>query len=170
MIAGSALGMLAGGWLADAISRRARDPVLWQKALAAGCYGLAAVFLLAGARLEDPLALSGCWCASFMAMHVTLPNWWVVASRQAQGHLGAILGLLNGVGIVGAMASQWFVGAFTDWRAGMGLSPRDQWDPMFTLYACVLVAAGAAWWSYLYKPIESDDAPTGPGTVPAPPG
>ena len=170
VIGGSAVGMLAGGWLADRISRRAADPILSQKRVAAACYAISALCLVIGARMPDPLSLSAWWCASFMVMHVTLPNWWVVATRQAGVHVGAILGLLNGVGIVGALASQWFVGAFTDWRSGLDLSPRQQWDPMFDLYGLVLLLNAVAWWSFRLSPLAETSEPNRPESAPSPPG
>ena len=144
--------------------------ILSQKRVAAACYALSALCLVIGARMPDPLSLSAWWCASFMVMHVTLPNWWVVATRQAGVHVGAILGLLNGVGIVGALASQWFVGAFTDWRSGLDLSPRQQWDPMFDLYGLVLLLNAVAWWSFRLSPLAETSETSRPESAPSPPG
>ncbi|MFM7538124.1 MAG: MFS transporter [Planctomycetota bacterium] len=158
VIAGSAVGMLVGGWLADRIARAGAVAGRWPGGIAAGCYAISAVCLLVGSRMSDPVALSAWWCASFMMMHVTLPHWWVVATRQSGSHVGAILGLLNGVGIVGALTSQWLVGAFTDWRAGQNLDPRQQWDPLFTLYGAVLLLNAMAWWSYRFKAIGDEPA------------
>jgi hypothetical protein len=60
---------------------------------------------------------------------------------------------MNGAGVIGAMASQWFVGAWTDARAEAGYVGRAQWDPMFDVYAGVLVLAAASWWFYRYRPL-----------------
>jgi len=156
VIAGSAAGMLVGGWLADRMARAGAFAGRWPGGIAAGCYTASAICLLIGSRMSDPVALSAWWCASFMMMHVTLPHWWVVATRQSGSHVGAILGLLNGVGIVGALASQWLVGAFTDWRAGQNLDPRQQWDPLFNLYGAVLLLNAMAWWSYRFEAIGDE--------------
>jgi MFS family permease len=153
VLAGSAGGMLLGGWLADRIPRWSRDPVAARRYLGVGCYLTAAGCLFAGIRCDDPLALAGLWGASFCAMHVTLPNWWSVAIPQCGRHVGTLFGLMNGVGVIGAMASQWFFGAFSDWRAAAGYTGRAQWDPLFDVYVGVLILGAVAWWSYRFRPL-----------------
>jgi MFS family permease len=153
VLAGPVAGMLLGGWLADRITRRAPDPVTARRYLGVACYLTAAGCLFAGIRSDDPLALAGLWSASMCAMHITLPNWWSAAIPQCGRHVGALFGLLNGAGVVGALATQWFVGAFSDWRAAAGYSDREQWDPLFDVYVGVLVLGAVAWWSYRYRPL-----------------
>jgi MFS family permease len=157
VLAGSGAGMLFGGWLADRIPRWTSDPVAARRYLGVACYLTAAGCLFAGARCDDALALAGLWGASFCAMHVTLPNWWSVAIPQCGRHVGALFGLMNGVGVLGAMASQWFVGAVSDWRAAAGYTVRAQWDPLFDVYVGVLILGALAWWSYRFRPFA--DAP-----------
>jgi MFS family permease len=159
VVAGSAVGMLLGGWLADRIPLWSSDPLAARRSLGVGCYLVAAGCLFAGIRCDDPLALAGLWGASFFAMHVTLPNWWSVAIPQCGRHVGALFGLMNGVGVLGAMASQWFVGAFSDWRAAAGYAGRAQWDPLFDVYVGALTLGAVAWWSYRFRPLA--DAPVG---------
>jgi MFS transporter, ACS family, glucarate transporter len=156
VLAGSALGMLFGGWLADKIPKWTNDPILARRFLGAASYFSAAICLFFGIRCDDPLTLATLWGASFCAMHITLPNWWSVAIPQCGRHVGAIFGLMNGVGVIGAMSSQWFVGAFSDWRGSMGYTGREQWDPMFDVYVGVLVLGGIAWWFYRFRPLEPE--------------
>jgi hypothetical protein len=61
---------------------------------------------------------------------------------------------MNGSGVIGAMASQWFVGAVADNRAAAGFHGREQWDPMIDVYVAVLVVAAGVWWCYRYRPLE----------------
>lgn len=154
VMAGSAVGMLVGGWLADRISRSS-DPVRARRYLGVACYLIAAACLFLGVRQDDPLSLAALWGASFCAMHVTLPNWWSCAIPQAGRHTATIFGLMNGLGVLGAMASQGFVGVYADFQAERGLSGRDQWDPIFDVYVCALVANAGAWWFYRYTPLET---------------
>ena len=56
-------------------------------------------------------------------MHVTLPNWWSCAIPQGGRHTATLFGLMNGLGVLGAMASQGFVGVFADWQASAGYRP-----------------------------------------------
>jgi len=161
VIGGSALGMLLGGWLADRIPHWTGDAIRGRRYLAMGCYLFAAVFLFTGTRLDDPLMFSIAWGLSFFSMHITLPNWWLIAMPQCGAHVGSLSGLMNGIGFIGAMGSQWFVGFYTDSRKAAGYLGRDQWDPMFDVYAGVLVLGAIAWWSYRYTPLN-DPHPAGP--------
>jgi hypothetical protein len=51
------------------------------------------------------------------------------------------------------MASQGFVGVFTDWRASRGFTGRAQWDPLFDVYVGVLVCGAVAWAAYRPRPL-----------------
>ncbi|OWK47202.1 MFS transporter [Fimbriiglobus ruber] len=159
VLAGSAAGMLFGGWLADQIPKWSADPVRARRYLGAVCYTIAAASLFAGIRCDDAFALAGLWGVSFCAMHVTLPNWWSVAIPQCGRHVGALFGLMNGAGVIGAMSSQWFVGAFSEWRKRQGYSGREQWDPLFDVYVGALLLAAVVWWSYRYEPLNESPEP-----------
>jgi hypothetical protein len=60
-------------------------------------------------------------------------------------HTGALFGLLNGVGVIGAMGSQGFFGAFADWRKSLGYEGREQWDPAFYASIGLLLTAAVLW-------------------------
>jgi MFS transporter, ACS family, glucarate transporter len=156
VLAGSAVGMLVGSWLADVISKRSAHPVDARRRLGVGCFLTAAGCMFMGARCDDPTALSAWWGTYFGVMHITLPNWRSVAVPQCCRHIGDVSGLMNGAGVIGAMASQWFVGAFTDARAKTGQAGRAQWDAMFDVYTVALVFEAAAWWGYRHRPLEAD--------------
>jgi hypothetical protein len=94
-----------------------------------------------------------------LAVQLTLPMWWSCAIEQSGRHVGALFGLLNMCGLVGAGASQWFVGAFADYRQGLGYSGREQWDPMFDAFIIALLIGAAAWALYRFRPLEDG----GPG-------
>lgn len=153
VLAGSAGGVFLGGLLADRITARAADSIRARQRLAVGCYVTAAACLFAGARADDALASSALMAAAMLAMHLTLPNWWSVAIPQCGKHVGALFGLMNGVGVVGAAASQQFVGVFADWRGGLGYTGRDQWDPLFDVYVGVLLCGAVAWAAYRPRPL-----------------
>jgi hypothetical protein len=61
---------------------------------------------------------------------------------------------MNGMGFIGAMSSQWFVGFFANWRMQAGFTGRAQWDPMFDVYAGILLMGAVAWWCYQFVPLE----------------
>lgn len=156
VLAGSALGVLFGGWLADRIPIWFNGSVYARRYLGVACYFASALCLFLGIRCDDPMLLAVLWGASFCAMHVTLPNWWSVAIPQCGTHVGSLFGLMNGLGVIGAMASQAFVGQFTDWRESEGFKGREAWDPLFDVYVGVLALGGLAWWSYRYRPLIKD--------------
>jgi MFS family permease len=153
VIAGSAVGMLFGGWLADRLPAWTSEPTRARRYLGVVSYLTAAGCLFAGIRCDDALNLALLWGASFCAMHVTLPNWWSVAIPQAGRHVGALFGLMNGAGVLGALASQGFVGLYADWQASRGLTGRAQWDPLFSVYVVVLLGGAVAWWLYRFTPL-----------------
>jgi MFS family permease len=154
-LAGSAVGVFLGGFVADGITHRAANPVRARRYLGLVCFLAAAACMFLGVRCDDPLALAGLLAASTFAMHVTLPNWWSVALPQCGRHVATLFGLMNGLGVFGAMASQYFVGAFADWQKDRGFTGREQWDPLFDVYVGVLIAAALAWWSYRPSPLHS---------------
>jgi hypothetical protein len=78
-------------------------------------------------------------------MFCPLPTWWAVTFDVAGKHPGALFGLLNSAGVIGALGSQYFFGAFADWRMESGFTGRDQWDPAFYLPAALLAAAAVLW-------------------------
>jgi MFS family permease len=160
VLAGSAGGVFLGGLLADRITARSADPTASRRRLAVGCYLTAAACLFAGVRADDPTAAAGLMAAAMLAMHLTLPNWWSVAIPQCGRHVGALFGLMNGMGVAGALLSQGFVGVYVDWREGHGYTGRDQWDPLFDLYVGVLVCGAVAWASYRPHPLP--DVPSEP--------
>ncbi len=158
VMACSAVGILFGGWLSDRISRSA-NPVTARRYLGVCCYLSAAACLFLGVRQEDSLSLALLWGASFCVMHITLPNWWSCALPQAGKHTATLFGLMNGLGVMGALVSQGFVGIFADWQKEHGLTGRAAWDPMFDVYVLVLLCNAVAWWLYRFTPLPDAPAP-----------
>lgn len=158
-LAGSAVGVFLGGFVADRITHRAADPIGARRLLGAVCFVTAAVCMFIGVRCDNPLSLAGFLAASTFAMHITLPNWWSVALPQCGRHVATLFGLMNGLGVFGAMGSQYFVGAFADYQASQGLTGRAQWDPLFDVYVVVLCLGAVAWLLYRHVPIEVPETP-----------
>jgi sugar phosphate permease len=156
-LAGSAVGVLAGGFVADRLTRLGPGRVWGRRLFCAGSQWAAGACLYAGARCESALALSALAAASTLGILLTLPTWWSAAIEQSGRHVGALFGLMNSVGVIGALGSQWFVGAFSDWRAAQGYTGRAQWDPMFDVYVAVLGAGGWAWMAYRVRPLPDGE-------------
>jgi ACS family glucarate transporter-like MFS transporter len=153
---GAAAGVLFGGWLADRIPRWFDDSIQARRVLGLGCYLVAAILLFAASRCDDSLAMAALCALSFGIMQITNPNWWSMIIPQAGRHVGALFGLANGLGGLGAMASMGFVGVFADWQQERGFSGRAQWDPLFDVYIVVLLLGAVAWWLYRFRPLEEE--------------
>jgi sugar phosphate permease len=154
VLGGAAVGTLSGGFLDDWLRRSgARHGRRWLGAIA---YSLAAGLIGMGLLFESPRALAVCACLSCLAATCPLSAWWSCAIEISGRHLGALFGLMNGMGVFGAMGSQFFFGAFADWRKGQGYSGREQWDPAFAVYVVVLFGAALCWAFYSSHPVEPD--------------
>ena len=76
---------------------------------------------------------------------VTLASWWGSVSDLSGRHLGALFGLMNSLGGLGALASQRFAGKFASCMASRGHTGRAQWDAIFYVYAGVLFIGAMTW-------------------------
>jgi ACS family glucarate transporter-like MFS transporter len=152
-LAGSAVGVFAGGFAADRLTRLGPGRVWGRRLFCAAACWAAGGLLLAAAHCKSPVALASLAAASTTCLLLTLPTWWSAAIEQSGRHVGALFGLMNSLGVVGALASQWFVGAFADWQAARGLTGRAQWDPIFNVYVAVLGVGGWVWVAYRYRPL-----------------
>jgi hypothetical protein len=81
-----------------------------------------------------------------MALYIQQTVWWSAATEVSGKYLGALFGLMNGLGGFGAIGSQGFVGFFADWRESQGFTGREQWDPIFYVYVAVLIFGALVWW------------------------
>jgi ACS family glucarate transporter-like MFS transporter len=103
------------------------------------------VFLALSEHYESPLPSAVCAAASLMTMQCQQAPWWSCAIDISGRHVGALFGLLNGVGGIGAILSQYYVGAMTDWQKSLGYAVRAQWDPVFGAYVVALLVAAFLW-------------------------
>jgi MFS family permease len=145
VLAGGTAGMVGGGILADWSVRRSSDPGQARRRLGCGAFALAAVLVLAGGACSSARMSALLAAGSYMAMCFQQSAWWSSASAVAGRHLGTLFGLLNMLGVPGAMASQFFFGAFADWQGARGLTGRAQWDPALYAYAGLLTVGAVCW-------------------------
>lgn len=142
VLGAGALGILLGGYLADRIGRASSRR--WQGLVVDS---LAALLLFASTLCDNPYAAVTCTSVSCLAMHAQQPVWWSSAIETSGKHVGALFGLMNGIGTIGAMSSQFFFGAFSDWRKSQGYVDRAQWDPAIVVCS-MLLAVGAICWLF----------------------
>jgi len=145
VLAMSAVGMFAGGFAADSIRRRSRNPVRPRRVYCAAVYLCAAVLLLASKWTDHAVGSAVLAAASCLAFFLQQSFWWLCAIEVSGKHVGALMGLMNGMGVFGSMGSQLFFGLFADWMKRLGYTGRAQFDPAFYVYAAALVVGAVAW-------------------------
>ena len=85
-------------------------------------------------------------------------TWWACAIEVSGKHIGLLFGLMNGMGCVGAISSQYFFGALADWRAAKGFEGRDQWDPAIYVVVVGLLLGGVVWlFVDSSRPVDADE-------------
>jgi MFS family permease len=144
VLAGGVVGMVGGGAARDRIAR-SRRPLANRRVWCISALLLAALLLAASVKFESPRAAAACTAASFLFMSSQRASWWSSATEVSGRFVGSLFGLMNGLGVVGAMGSQFFFGWFSDWRKALGYTGRDRWDPAFLVCAIGLVVAAALW-------------------------
>jgi ACS family glucarate transporter-like MFS transporter len=139
---GSVWGGFVAGWLNRTIARRKRGRRIYGFAI----FTLAAFSLWASMNTDSSWG-SAFWMASAaMFAYAQLPTWWSVTAEISGRHLGALFGLMNSMGVLGAFASNILMGILIDYREKEYLySGRQLWDPVFDLYMAVLAVGGLMW-------------------------
>ena len=144
-LSGAALGVFTGGIIADRILRTGESANLIRRLFCASTFFAGAAALFIAVRCETVEWLASFTAVSLFCTQLALPSWWSSAIEQSGKHVGPLFGLMNMMGTGGALISLWFVGVFADYQQSRGLSGRAQWDPMFNVYVCILIAAGVFW-------------------------
>ena len=157
VLVGGATGSFLGGALGGPLERWFGDRARAQRAQGAAAMGLAAIFLIMGITLESPLATSFCAAATCVLAMSQQATWWAVTTDISGRHLGAMFGLMNGMGVPGGFVSSVFLGEFVVRMGEAGYEGREQWDPAFYIYALIL-AVGASLWFFL-DPSKTVDGP-----------
>jgi sugar phosphate permease len=142
---GGACGVLLSGYITDYLTRRSGNLRRSRRWLGTAAQGTAAMLLLVQAKCGDAYLSAVIATAACTVLFLQQSTWWSCATEVSGRHVGALFGLLNGLGTVGAVASQYFFGWFADWRERLGYSGRDQYDPAFMIYAAVLVIGAVCW-------------------------
>lgn len=154
-LAGSAVGTFLGGYLANWISNTSQRPDQTRSITCGSCFVLAAGCLWASLQAESPRIMALWATMSCVCAFVTLPNWWSCAIGISGRHVGALFGLMNTMGVIGGMGSQYFFGRFTDWRKAQGYEGRAQWDPAFYVDIGIILFGALLWFVYRSIPVES---------------
>lgn len=163
----AALGTFLGGQILDLVIAGGG---LWRRRLMGGIAYFAAACLLTGALCtQHPWLAAILTALSCFMTQSTQPLWWSSAITVSHRHVGSLFGLMNSVGVFGALSSQFLVGAIADWLGKHGHSGRAQWDPIFRIDVCVLLVAAVTWFSFRLIPVTvpvttDSNADAGQGT------
>jgi sugar phosphate permease len=145
VLAGGAVGCTLGGYFIDWLVRYTQDRRRSLQGTGLCTLSLAALALWAGVHCDSAAAASLYTALASLSACVHLSAWWVAVNAISGKHLGALSGLMNSMGVPGAVASQLFVGRFVDWQASRGYEGRAQWDPAFYVYVGVLLLGACGW-------------------------
>ncbi len=158
VLTGGAIGCIGGGFLIDFLTRRTGNRHRSRRRYSSVVLSLAAVCLIAGQQTDSP-EMASLWTAgSVMFTLSTLASWWGAVTDISGRHLGALFGLMNSLGGVGAIVSQLFVGRYADYMKSFGYEGRAQWDSIFFVYAGVLIV-GACGWLFIDSSRSVDHTP-----------
>lgn len=148
----SAAGTLAGGYVLDLLA--ARGGIGRRRFFGGSSFFLATLMLGCSLMSADPWLAATLAGLSCFATQATQPLWWTCAIGISGKHVGALFGLMNSVGVFGAMSSQFLVGAMADYLGARGFTGREQWDPIFYINMGVLLIAGLLWSTFQFKTVE----------------
>lgn len=145
VLSGGAIGSMLGGLITGRVESWGADPRRARRLYGFICLSVSGLMLLLIPFCGSPVQASLCAGTACLCSQTQVANWWSVVMAISGRHLGALFGLMNSMGVVGAWSSTAFLGWFADYRKDLGFSGRDQWDPAFWIYALVLVAGACCW-------------------------
>jgi MFS family permease len=150
----AAIGTFTGGWLVDALNITVS--IGRRRAFGAICFLIAMLLLILALRSTDSWQAVLLTAGSCFATQATQSLWWSCSIGISGQHVGALFGLMNSMGVFGAIASQYLAGALADWLGTQGFTGRDQWDPIFRINCGVLATAAVLWSVVVLRKIESE--------------
>jgi sugar phosphate permease len=145
VLAGGAAGSFLGGMLSDYTMRRSGRSKRTRSIIGVLSMGLSAITLYGSLHFESPV-----WCSigisiAFLFMMTMIASWWGVVSDISGPHTATLFGLMNSLGVIGALASLYFAGKLADYKGAQGLRGRDQWDPGLYYMVGALIIGTVAW-------------------------
>ena len=161
VLGGGAMGCYLGGRMTDWLVARTGKPAAGgdRRDGVGDRRGIAASGLLASIFTHSNLLASIFVALACFGIQIQVPAWWASATQVSGRHLGALFGMMNPLGAVGGIASQFFLGQFADWMKGRGYTGRAQWDPGFYVYVAIALI-GMILWSLVdpEKSVERQEA------------
>jgi MFS family permease len=145
VLAGGAIGCILGGFLSDWMVRRTGERCWSRRAIGIGSCTFAALAIVGSIYCDSPVAAALLTAFACLSAQVQIASWWAVVTEISGRHVGALFGLMNSLGVPGAVTSQLFLGLLADYLGEQGFTGRDQWDPAFYVYGAVLLCGAFCW-------------------------
>jgi MFS transporter, ACS family, glucarate transporter len=145
VMAGGAVGTTAGGFFCDALVRRTGERPWTLRLVGVIALLIASGTVWSSAAFDSAYLASALIGLTVLMIGIQITAWWASVTAISGKHLGALFGLMNSMGVVGAVSSQILVGRYVDLRKSLDYEPRAQWDPAFNVFALVLLIGAAAW-------------------------
>jgi sugar phosphate permease len=145
VLIGGAVGSFCGGHLSEWLVRRTGERKWSRRLLGVLSLLSAALAMAVSIHFDEPWLAAGCAAWACLAVHLQLPACWSVVTEVSGPHVGAIWGLINTMGVPGAIGSQLFLGYFVDHLDKLGYVGREQWDPAYHVYAGFLLIGAGCW-------------------------
>jgi sugar phosphate permease len=153
---GGALGMLCGGLVAGRSIRSAVHRDLAIRIQGGLAFAAASICLWLAAHSDHVWTMVLLTALSYGSSQSAQPLFWSCTINISGRHIGSIFGLINMSGMLGAAASQYFVGAYIGGREALGFKGRELWDPVFIVYELMLLVGGVCWSLYRTRLVEPD--------------
>jgi sugar phosphate permease len=156
VLGAGAFGCFFGGWLTDWLVKKTGNRRWGRTAQSVGGAAMAATGILISLFTDSTILASVFVAVACLGVQIQVPAWWASATQVSGRHLGALFGLMNMIGALGAICSQLFLGSFADMMKRWGYTGRAQWDPGFFAYVAVALL-GMTLWSLIdpRKTVES---------------
>jgi MFS family permease len=145
VLGSGAVGSVLGGYFHDALVWRTGSRRWSRRVLGCTSLSLGALFLLVSIQCANAAVSAVFTAVATFFVAFPIATWWAVVTEISGQHLGALFGLMNSLGVPGGVASQVFLGRFSDYRKEQGFGGRDQWDPAFYVYVAVLLVGAVGW-------------------------
>ena len=140
-----AFGCLFGGWLTDWLVRTTGNRRWGRTGQAVLGAVLASICILASVRTNSTFLSAVFVALACLGIQIQLPAWWACATQVSGRHLGALFGLMNMMGGVGAILSQLFFGYSADYMKSLSYAGRARWDPAWYAYVVVALIGMVLW-------------------------
>ena len=145
VLGAGAFGCFFGGWLTDFLVRKTGSLRWGRTAQSVVGAGLAASGLLASVFVDNAVLASCLVALACFGVQIQVPAWWASATQVSGKHLGALFGMMNMIGNVGAAVVQTLFGYFVDLMKSWGYTGRARWDPGIFIFVGVALIGMALW-------------------------